>query len=340
MKEQKNKDILTKSIYIIAGIISIFLLIINFIPVFIIDAGIDGRFTGAIFSDSEVYVNKSNPDKNYADNYEGPYIGNYSEVYIKFNLEKLPIRTEEIYFFLQFFYFEHNDESAVDDIEINIILVESNWTDSKITWNNKPKHEGIIATLNITDIYQYPFVTHYNFERAVSITELINVGESKDISFCLNITENNEELNTSAYIDDFGLIWTYKKIILSYTTIISTIIVLSLLILMFYFTRKNLFNCQACGSKRILEDKFCRSCGLAFKENILIKSRDYQLILIILLIFVFLEVSFVSILFSFTTGPFMFFLALPILLWVIFCLKLIKTKISKYKKLKSSLTQT
>lgn len=338
MKEQKSKSVLTKIIFIIVGITSIFLLTINFIPIFIIDAGIESRFTDDIYSDSETYVNKSNPDMNYADYYE-LYIGNFSEIYIHFDLEKLPKRTEELYFFLNRFEFDYNVESAVDDIEINVILVESNWKTSEITWKNKPEHKEIIAIVNITDIIQSPFIVSYNFERAVNMTEILNDDDHNEISFCLNITENNDQLNASAYLDGFGLIWTYERIILSYTPIISTFIILSLLIVMLYIIRKNLFNCQDCGSKRILEDKFCRSCGSAFKENILIKSRDYQLILIILLVFIFLEVSFISILFSLKTGPIMFFLALPILLWVIFCFRQIKRKINKFKKLNNNLNQ-
>ena len=339
MKEQKNKSVITKIVFIIVGITSIFLLTINFVPVFVIDAGIERRFFGDNFWDSKAYVNKSNPDTNYAP-YIDVYIGEFTETYIYFDLELLPKRTEELCFFIHDFDFDYNVESAVDDIEINVILVESNWSASEITWNNKPKHEEIIATVNITDIIQYPYKVRHNLERAVNMTELLKEGELNEISICLNITENNEKLNASGRIYGFGIIWTYKRIILSYTPIISTFIFLPLLIIIIYFLRKDLFNCRNCGTKRILEDKYCRSCGTPFKENILIKSRDYQLTLIFLLIFVFLEVSFVSILFALTTGIFMIFIAVPILFWVIFCWKRIKIQIVKYKKLKSSLKQT
>ena len=338
MNENKNKYKINNIVFIIIGITSIFLLIINFIPIFVIDAGIESRFTNVIYSDSETYVNKSNPDKNYADSYD-LYIGKFSEIYIHFDLEKLPRRTEDLYFFLHGFGFDYNVESAVDDIEINVILIESNWTASKITWNSKPKLEEIIATVNITDIIQSRYIAKYNFERAIKITEILKEDEIREISLCLNITENNEKLNASALIGEFGLIWTYENVILSYTPIISTFILLLLLIGIIYFLRKDLFNCRDCGSKRNLEDKYCRSCGSSIKENILIKSRDYKLLLIILLVFIFLEISFISIRFALTTGPFMFFIALPILLWVIFCLRQIKKKINEYKKLNSNLKQ-
>jgi len=328
MKEKKNQNGITKIVFIIVGITSIFLLTINFIPIFIIDAGIERRFIDDIYSDSGAYVNKSNPDTNYASYthqtdyyypYPDLYIGKFSEIYIHFDLELLPKRTEELYFFLTRFRFDYDIESAVDDIEINVILVESNWTASDITWNLKPKHEEIIATVNINDIVQDPYMARKNFKRAINMTEILKGDEIKEISICLNITENNEKLNASGYGDGFGLIWTYERIILSYTPIISSFIISPMLLVVLYLLRKDLFDCQECGTKRVIEDKYCRSCGLAFKEKILIKSRDYQLILIILLIFVFLEVSFVSIFFGVITGPYMLFLAIPILLWLIFC---------------------
>ncbi len=349
MKEQKYKSVITKIVFIIVGITSIFLLTINFVPVFVIDAGIERRFIDDIYSDSGAYVNKSNPDTNYAYTdgyyiYPYLYIGKFSEIYIHFDLELLPKRTEETYFFLTDFKFDNYFESPVDDFEINVILVESNWTASDITWNIKPKHEEIIATVNISEITQSPYITRKNFKRAINITEILKEDELKEISICLNITENSEKLNASAYIEGFGIIWTYERIILSYTPIISTFIILPMLLVVLYLLRKDLINCRECGTKRVLEDKYCRSCGLAFKEKILIKSRDYQLILIILLIFVFLEVSFVSIFFGVITGPYMLFLAIPILLWLIFwwlqIKKQIKKQMIKYKKLKSSLKQT
>lgn len=340
MKEQKNKSAITKIVFIIVGITSILLLTINFIPIFVVDAGIERRFIEDIYSDSEAYVNKSNPDTNYADYYD-LYIGNFSEIYIHFDLEKLPSRIEGLYFFLHNFGFDYNVESAVNDIEINVILVESNWTASDITWNIKPKHEEIIATVNISDIIQSPFITRKNFERAINMTDILKEDELKEISICLNITENNKKLNASAYIDGFGLIWTYKNVILSYTPIISTFIILLLLIGIIYFLRKDLYNCRDCGFKRTLEDKFCRSCGTKFNENILIRGRDYQLILILLWLFISIEIPFLyGILIITSLGVIGMVLGFFVIGWVVFCGRQVKKKISDYKKSKLSLKQT
>jgi len=349
MKEKNNQNVIIKIVFIIVGITSIFLLTINFIPVFLIDAGIERRFIDDIYSDSGAYVNKSNPDTNYASYtdhtgyypYPDLYIGKLSEIYIHFDLELLPKRTEELYFSLTGFSFDHYYESPVDDIEINVILVESNWTASDITWNLKPKHEEILATVNIRDIIQSPYITRKNFKRAINITEILKEDELKEISICLNLTENNEKLNASAHVDGFGLIWTYEKVILSYTPIISTFILLSLLIGIIYLLRKDLFNCRDCGSKRSLEDKFCRSCGTTINENILIRSRDYQLILILLWLFISLEVPFLYGILTFTSlGIFGLMLGIFIILWVVFCWKQIRKNIRYYKKLKSSLKKT
>ncbi len=340
MKEERNENRGNKVGFIILGIISLFLLIINFIPVFIIDAGLESSFTGDTDPDAIIYVNKTNPDKNYVDN-EDLYIGEFCEVYLYFNLGSLPKRTEQLYFFLEEDFSYNFYDFPVKDMEINVILVNSDWDASEINWNNKPKHERIINTVKISDITQDLFFEGYNFKRAVDLTTMLKENEPTEISFCLNITEKNEKLNSSVKLFLPGFIWNYEKVTLSYTTIISTLVVFSCFVGAIFFLRKDLFLCSNCEVKRILEDQFCRSCGTKFNDNVLIKGCDYQLILALLWLFIPIEVSILFGILTFTSlGFFGFFLGIFILLLDIFCLKQMRIKIKNYKKLKSNLKQT
>ena len=167
---------------------SVFLLIINFIPIFLINAGWSAEFTGDLSRDYSIYVNQSNPDMNYEDSWSS-VISKSCETYIHFNLESLPMETEQLYIFMWSYDFGVIYPPPVEDIEINIIFVDSNWNISEITWNNKPQHEYIIDTVNASDIIQSPFVEYYNLEKTVDLTNIFQDNELKEISFCFNITE-------------------------------------------------------------------------------------------------------------------------------------------------------
>ncbi len=338
MKEIRNENMLIKIISIILGIASLFLLIMNFLPIFVINAGLSSDFSGDHYRDAGVYVNESNPDFNYIESY-GLAIGESCETYLNFNLESLPKETEELYFFINGYVFI--DHFAASDVEINIILVNSSWDASTITWNNKPKHEEIIDTVNISDIIHDYFLESYNLKRAVNLMQIFKQEQLSEISICLNITENNELLDSNVYLDEPFILWRYRKVFLSYTTIISTSIIITFLIGTTYFLRKDIFICKKCGSKRILDDIFCRSCGTPINENIITKGLDYQLLLITLWIFTFFELSFLMIIVPYyILGPFSF-IVIPIILilWIIFCYRQIKKRILLYKRSKFNLKQ-
>ncbi|MFW9829528.1 MAG: hypothetical protein ACFFEY_18285, partial [Candidatus Thorarchaeota archaeon] len=62
MKKKLAKLKKNKYIFVILFSASLFLLIINFIPVFVIDAGLTSEFRNSISRDYSTYVNQSNPD--------------------------------------------------------------------------------------------------------------------------------------------------------------------------------------------------------------------------------------------------------------------------------------
>lgn len=335
MKEQANKNMRMKVFFTILGISSSFLLIINFIPIFIAHPALTTEFTGDLDRDRSSYVNQSNPDMNYDDSYEC-IISNSCETIAHFNLELLPKKTEKLYFFMWWYNFGDVYEAPVDDVEINIIFIGSNWTESEITWNNKPHHEYIIETVNASEILQSPFIERYNLNRAVDLTEIFKENDLDEISFCINITENNDNLNTSVYLEGLHLLWNYEKDLLSYTTIISTFIIFSMLIGTIYYLRKEVYSCTNCGTKRRSADKFCLSCGTKFNETIINKESDYQLVLILLWIFTFLEVAFllitliINLVYMFSP----FLIVLFLVPWVILCYKQVKKKIRKFNELR------
>lgn len=336
MNEERIKAKNIRTLVVIITIISIFILIINFIPNFVVNAGLKTNFTGDLYPDYLAYVNKSNPDKNYAEYWEVSF-GNFCETFIHFNLESLPKKTEELYFSLGYFDTHYYCEQSVDDVEINIILIESNWNASEITWNNKPQHEEIIDTVNASEIRQGLVIERYNFTRAVNLTEIFRNNQYNDISLCINITENNENLNCSILLLQANLLWNYEKIILSYTTIISTIIIFSMLIGTIHFLRKDIYYCKKCGTKRSLIEKVCSSCRTSFNEDIFLKGSNYQLVLIVLWIFTFFEVAFIVIMLLVSSWIYFvlpLIIALILIPWFIFCYAQIRKKIKLYKQLK------
>jgi len=340
MKKQPIENLRSKVIFVSLAIISSFLLIINFIPIFVENVGITTEFTGDLGTDREAYVNQSNPDMNYFDSLWGKaVIGNSCETFVHFNLELLPKETEELYFFLNSYSYGPVYWWSIEDIEINLILIELNWNSSEITWNNKPRHEEIIDTVNASEIRQSYHIEYYNLENAIDLTEIFKDNQLNEISLCINITENNAELNASVYLDGIQLLWNYEKVIISYTTIISSFIILSMLIGSVYYLRKDVYSCPECETKRKLTERFCSSCGTNFKKDILIRGSDYQLILILLWIFAFCEV----ILFLLIVLPNFYFLFMPLVIfllltpWVILCSIQILRKIKKYRELRLNL---
>jgi len=338
MKKHQNKKMKSQIVFIVVVLASAFLLIINFIPTFIINAGLTTEFTDSISSDYSTYVNQSNPDMNYDDSFPSRLIGNSSETYLHFNLELLPKETERLYFAIVSYDFYDHDwvyPPPVEDVEINIILIEESWTASELTWSNKPKHGEIINTVNISSIVQGWVIERYNLQKAVSITEILNNEEIEDFSLCINITKNNKKLNCSVGIYSY-LLWNYDKVILSYTNIISASVIFSMLIGTIGYLRKDISICTNCGAKKVHIEVICSKCDTIFDDDRLIKRSDYQLILILLWTFIFFEVLYLIIIalvnWLIYYRPFLSLL-LPVI-WTIIYYIIIKKKIKLYKNLK------
>ena len=337
MKKPPTENIRIKIIFISLAILTSFLLAINFIPIFVANAGITTKFTGNLDSDREAYVNQSNPDMNYFDSLWGnAVIGNSCETFVHFNLELLPEETEELYFIIESYYLGPKYWFSLEDVEMNLILVESNWSSIEITWNNKPKHGEIIDTVNASEIKQPFTIEYYDLEKTINLTKIFKKRQANEISFCINITENNKDLNDSVYLNRIQLIWNYEKLLISYTTIISSVIIFSLLIGTVYYLRKDLYYCPECNTRRSLTEKFCSSCGTNFKDDIMTKGSDYQIILIFLWIFALFEVGFLILIlvinFFFLIGPYL--ITLLLVPWVILCFLQIRNKIKKYREIK------
>ncbi|MCK4478920.1 MAG: hypothetical protein KAV01_00185 [Candidatus Lokiarchaeota archaeon] len=193
--------------------------------------------------------------------------------------------------------------------------------------------------MNASEISQGYHIEYYNLENAIDLTEIFKDNQLNEISLCINITENNAELNASVYFRGIQLIWNYEKVIISYTTIISSFIILSMLIGSVYYLRKDVYSCPECETKRKLTERFCSSCGTNFKKDIIIRGSNYQLLLILLWIFAFCGViSFLLIVlptFYFLLEPLVIFLLLTP--WVILCSIQILRKIKKYRELRLNL---
>jgi hypothetical protein len=328
MINQSIKKSRAKIIFLILVIISISLFVINFIPIFVVNEGITTEFSGNLIYDREAYVNKSDPDMNYQIYEWQLIIGNSCETYIHFNLESLPEEVDEIHFFMYPNY-------PFEDIEINLIFVDSNWSSSDITWNNKPKHEEIVDTVNASEIWQGPLIIYYDFNRTVNLTEFIRSNLLKELSLCINITKNYGGLTNYFYLQGIQLIWNYEKLLLSYTTIITSYIISFMLIGMILYNQKGIYHCPSCRRKGKLTHKICPYCGNHFKEDFIIRAADNQLILIHLWIFALLEGCFLiwaSQYYYYIIGPILnIFL---ITNWSIICSIQIGFKIKKYKRIR------
>jgi hypothetical protein len=333
MKKYQNKKVKSQIVFISLILVSTFLLIINFIPIFIINAGLTAEFTGGLSRDYSTYVNQSNPDMNYYFDSWSTAIGNSCETYVHFNLELLPKETEKLYFSIESFY---SYDPLVEDVEINIILIEASWNASELTWNNKPQHEDIIDVVNASDIVQGFVTEYYNLQKAVDLTDIFKDDQLEEISLCINITENNEELNANVFFSGIHLLWNYKVIILSYTTILTSFLIFSMLIGTIYFLRKDIYTCTNCGAKKVHTDIVCPTCETVFKREQVMKRADYQLTFIVFWIFIFLEGSYLIITsLIHILYPYSFFLTPFILIpWMILCYKLIKKRTKQYKEMK------
>lgn len=332
MKEESIKISRTKIIFLGLVIVSAFLLVINLIPNFVVNEGITTHFSDTLSTNRQTFVNKSNPDFNYNIYEYYTIISNSCETYIHYNLELLPEETEELHFFMH---------SSSVNIEINLILVGSNWNSSEITWNTKPEHEQIIDTVNISSITQSPFQEYYNFEETINLTRLIENNHLTEISFCINITENNVELNESVGLWGMLLMWRYEKLLLSYTTIVTSIIISFILIGTIIYNHIGVYSCPSCKTKSKVIDKFCLSCRNDFKEDFLSKNADYQLALIVLWIFALFEGSFLiwGVQMVYKTYRIMYipFFIFLIINWIVFCSIQLNFKINKYKRIRDVL---
>ncbi|MFX1387667.1 MAG: hypothetical protein ACFE9M_10670 [Promethearchaeota archaeon] len=341
MNKRLNKMEKSQIVFIILVLASAFLLIINFIPVFIINAGLTTEFTEPLYFDYSAYVNQSAPNMNFADSQYSSVIGNSCETYLHFNLELLPERTGQLYFFIDFydlydFYHDVWVYTPVNYVEINIISIEESWNASEITWNNKPEHGEIINTINISDIVQGPFIEYYNLQKAVNLTEIYPIHELGEINLCINITKNNQQLNTTSVLLSPSLLWNYEKVILSYTNIISSSIISSMLIGTIYFFRKDIYTCSSCGAKKVHTEISCFKCEKTFEVDQITKRSDYQLILILVWTFIFFEVFYliITVLTNWLIYEQPILSPLPIVLWLVIYYIIIRKKIKLYKKLK------
>lgn len=333
MKRLQNKKINSQIVFVILVLTSIILLIINFIPTSITNTGLTTDFTVALSSDYSVYVNQSDPNMNYYGSYPTRLIGNSCETYLHFNLESLPQEPGDLYFSLYMYDFYGN--GPVDYVEINIISIEESWNASELTWNNKPEHSEIINTVNISDIVQGPFIQYYNFQNTVDLTGFYDKSAFGEFNLCINITKNNENLNNTNVRLSPRLLWNYEIVILSYTNLISTFIIISMLIGTIYFLRKDIYRCHNCGARKVHTEIVCYACETSFERDLRIKRSDYQLVLIVLWIFVFIEGFYLILLASFPfiylLYPFLFLFPIP---WIILFYKIIKKRIKLYKKVK------
>jgi hypothetical protein len=338
MKKRLNKLEKSQYIFILLILASVFLLIINFIPVFRIDAGLITDFTGRINSNYSVYVNQSDPTMNYYGRYPSRLIGNSCETYMRYNLNLLPKEAEGLYFTIDdydFYDLEWPYPPPVEDVEINIILIEENWNVIEITWDNKPKHGEIHKTLNISTITQGWVLDRYNLQKTVDISEILNNEELEDFNLCINITKNNENLNLNVDFYSY-LLWNYKIVILSYTNIISTSILFSLLAVTIFFFRKEIYTCPNCGLKKVHTEEICPKCDNVLDNSRISKRSDYQLIVILLWTFIFFEGLYLIILaivnYLFYLQP--IFTPLLAVIWIIIYYIIIKKKLKLYKELK------
>ena len=98
MKKLRNKNMKRQMLFIVLALFSTFLLVINFIPTFTINAGLTTEFTFGLSYEDMAYVNQSDPNINY------PYslVGNSCETYMYFDLERflerLPKENGQLYF--------------------------------------------------------------------------------------------------------------------------------------------------------------------------------------------------------------------------------------------------
>ncbi len=335
MKTQYIKNLRTKVIFISLAILSFFLLIINFIPLFGGNIGITTKYLRELEVDRLTHVDQSNPDVNYFfPSSKNTEFGNSCEVFIHYNLAILPKETEALHLVVASYSLHNINGPDVEDVELNLILIESNLNYSEITWNNKPNHEEIIDNFNMSEITQHPW-EEYDLEQTIDLTEIFEEKQLSEIAFCINITENNPELDYYIMIGNIRLLYTYNKFIISYTTIISSILVFSTLIGTLYFIKKDLYFCPKCGNKIRFDNRLCRSCENTITNDVLIRGLYYHRLIILIWILIFIEGLSLLLIFSWIVySVYIQFFLLLFFLELCYFPIIIRRNIKRYKKIR------
>ena len=124
--------------------------------------------------------------------------------------------------------------------ECSLLVVSKEWKEyfkQKYFEYYEKLHKSITENLKYWQKYHSEKLKHPDeeTEETINLTEILKESQLGEISFCINITENNAELIGNVYLGRIQLIYTYKKLLISYTTIVSSIIILSMLIGTVYF---------------------------------------------------------------------------------------------------------
>ncbi|MFX0038851.1 MAG: hypothetical protein ACFFCY_17040 [Promethearchaeota archaeon] len=347
MKRQSIENWKSIVFFISITISSSILLAINFIPQIVENTGLNKEFKYYHgYANKVIYVNRSDPDMNYYGSWD-LVIGNSCEAYIYYDIERMPKETEEVYFVIWNYEFYNNSmfiwPPPVEYFETNLIITDPNWSTSEITWNNKPMHEGIIDTVNVS-YYGWHFYDDfdtYDLGKAMNLTEYYLNNKPKEISICLNLTTNSLELNgIDIHLTGCGIIHLFERYIISYVTIISSVIVFCMLIGIIFIVNRDVNICKNCGSIRSFTKIICPSCKTEINKKIMIKARDYQVLLMIFWTFVLFELS--SMILTYVLYRYAFVrgfvgweidIIFPIIGFVLIYYLLIKKELRRYKNL-------
>ena len=135
MKRKKNT-------YLILIVLFLFSLL-SFYPV-------SGAETETVYSTKDAHVYSKNPNNNYGD-WSEMYCGNWNdgdytyqdEIFLYFDLSSINQGWEKVELYLTII-------SVPNDLDFKICESDGSWSESSITWNNRPSHGSHLRTITIT----------------------------------------------------------------------------------------------------------------------------------------------------------------------------------------------
>ena len=163
---------------------------------------IEGEDFTATVADKDTYVDSDSATSNYGGDdwlIFGNYLTGWREAYVHFSFEDKPDDFTKAEIAIDCY-------SISETFDITIVMINETWSETELTWMNKPNSSDVITTMTVSEEKRYK----------VDISDYI---EGDGISICINASDYTQGgyvqgSSSEGAIQDEDypqLIWTYEK---------------------------------------------------------------------------------------------------------------------------------